>query len=67
MQAVVKATRLNRLKPPLDLSPFPQSQVLTSLCFALSCHQCLLLKHQPLTNEFVDELLDLVMKGLAVY
>jgi AcrR family transcriptional regulator len=27
----------------------------------------LLLKHQPLTNEFVDQLLDLVMKGLAVY
>ncbi|MGL5941183.1 MAG: TetR/AcrR family transcriptional regulator [Waterburya sp.] len=26
----------------------------------------LLLKHQPLTNEFVDELLDLVIKGLAV-
>ncbi len=26
----------------------------------------LLLKHQPLTNNFVDELLDLVMKGLAI-
>lgn len=31
---VVKATRPKRLKPPLDLSPFPQSQVLTSLSFA---------------------------------
>ena len=31
---VVKTPRPKRQKPPLDLSPFPQSQVLTNASFA---------------------------------